>query len=62
MSDKQSPTYLAYLIRLWHEEGVGWRATVEDPHTGDKKAFSNLDALLSFLREQTEIDSEQPNS
>ncbi len=49
-----SPKYLAYLIRLWREgDSKSWRATLQNPHTGERRSFSDLATLLSFLEEQT---------
>jgi hypothetical protein len=48
--------YIAYLLRLWRERNAGvdvWRASLEDPHTGQRQGFADLDRLLSFLKEQT---------
>ena len=48
--------YLAYLLRLWQvqDEGeTGWRASVENVHTGQKVGFAHLDQLVAFLRERT---------
>jgi hypothetical protein len=48
--------YLAYLLRLWQvqdEGGIGWRASVENAHTGEKVGFAHLDELVAFLRERT---------
>ena len=45
--------YLAYLVRLWtvHDNGdVVWRASVEDAHTGERRAFADLDGLVEFLQ------------
>jgi hypothetical protein len=53
MSDNPNPTYLAYLIRLWREGEATWRCTLEDPHTGERHAFADIESLLTFLREQT---------
>ncbi len=48
--------YLSYLLRLWQvgsgAEGV-WRASLEDPHTGECKGFASLEDLFEFLGEQT---------
>jgi hypothetical protein len=55
MRERQRP-YLAYLLRLWqvHNEGkIGWRASVENAHTGEKVVFAHLDELVAFLRERT---------
>ena len=55
MRERQRP-YLAYLLRLWqvHNKGeIGWRASVENAHTGEKVGFAHLDELVAFLRERT---------
>jgi hypothetical protein len=55
MRERQRP-YLAYLLRLWqvhHEREIGWRASVENAHTGEKVGFAHLDELVAFLRERT---------
>lgn len=48
--------YQAYMLRLWlmdsSDQGV-WRASLEDPHTGARRAFASLAALFAFLEEQT---------
>lgn len=47
--------YLAYLLRIWQTkdaEQLVWRASLEDPHTGERKGFPNFDALVVFLWEQ----------
>jgi hypothetical protein len=44
--------YLAYLLRLWQIKDAGklvWRASLEDPHTGERQGFANLEALIDFL-------------
>ncbi len=53
--------YIAYLLRLWRAGGGGeWRASVEDPHTGERRGFASLEALFAFLREQVGV-SPAPN-
>jgi len=45
--------YFAYLLRLWREPGgetARWRASLHDPHTGEKFGFAHLDDLVAFLR------------
>lgn len=53
--------YLSYLVRLWRArddqfapgEGLTvWRASIENPHTGERRAFRSLDALVAYLRRQ----------
>ena len=42
--------YHAYLIRFWREgENKSWRVTLEDPHTGLKYGFADLEKLFRFL-------------
>ena len=56
--------YVAYLVRLWREEGsdpTAWRASVEDPHTAERRGFSDLARLFEFLRQQTEVSSHERN-
>lgn len=45
-----SRDYRAFLLRLWREgEGLPWRATLEDPHTGERFNFATLERLFEFL-------------
>lgn len=53
--------YLAYLLRLWQVKEAGklaWRASLEDPHTGERQGFPNLEALMAYLWEQ--VRNRQP--
>ena len=46
--------YLSYLLRLWRTSKESpWRASLEDPQTGERRGFGSLEALFAFLREQT---------
>ena len=55
MEDKTTPheTYMAYMLRLWQagsREGRSiWRASLENPHTGERQAFGDVEALVAFL-------------
>ena len=52
----EQPGYLAYLLRLWPVNDDGkpvWRASVENPHTGERHGFANLELLFAFLEEKT---------
>jgi hypothetical protein len=54
MSKQQSsPTYLAYLIRLWCESPGVWRGALENPHTGEQRAFADVESLLAYIQTQT---------
>ena len=57
VTERQRP-YQAYLLRLWQiqDKGkIGWRASLENAHTGEKLAFAHLDELVAFLREQVSL-------
>jgi hypothetical protein len=46
--------YHAYLLRLWQldeGEAVVWRVLLEDPRTGERHGFADLDSLYAFLNE-----------
>ena len=55
--------YLAYLVRLWtvHSNGdLVWRASVENAHTGERRAFADVDGLLDFLQAAVTADAATP--
>ncbi|MBM4464523.1 MAG: hypothetical protein FJ014_02965 [Chloroflexi bacterium] len=46
-------------VLMWQvkDEGkAGWRAFLENAHTGQRKGFASLDALFAFLQQQTNDD------
>lgn len=51
----RSNTYVAYMLRLWHagsRDGIPvWRASLENPHTGERLAFGDVEGLFAFLSE-----------
>ena len=53
-----SGDYFSYLLRLWREvEGTAvWRASLQDPRTGERVGFATLDDLFKYLRHQVEAD------
>jgi hypothetical protein len=47
--------YQAYLLRLWQEQRDGqtlWRASLENPHTGERLGFAGLTQLFAYLQKQ----------
>jgi hypothetical protein len=49
----ETRNYRAYLLRLWRESDRDpWRATLEDPHTGQRLGFVGIDRLVAYLRRQ----------
>ena len=54
MKKNPSTNYLAFLLRLWREsKATPWRATLENPHNGERHSFSTLEKLFAFLEERT---------
>lgn len=48
--------YRSYLLRLWPATEQGqtvWRASLENPHTGERLGFASLERLFAFLEDQT---------
>jgi hypothetical protein len=60
----ETPHLRAYLLRFWKVSSMGshqapiWRFSLEDPHTGDKLGFADLEALFAFL--QAELTEDAP--
>ncbi len=55
--------YLAYLIRFWTEPGSlpgQWRASLEDPRTGERRGFAGLEALMGFVRDRLAAEAAGP--
>ena len=49
--------YQSYLLRLWRAPGGAeqpWRASLENPLTGERKGFADPEALFAFLLTQIE--------
>ncbi len=47
--------YHAYLLRLWDANSNGrpaGHASLEDPHTGERRGFADLEQLSAFLAAQ----------
>lgn len=46
--------YRAWLVRMWpvcRDGQTIWRASAEDAHTGERRAFADLPQLFAFLEE-----------
>lgn len=49
-------SYLSFLLRLWLVDDDGkpeWRASLEDPRTGNRHGFANIDDLARYLERHT---------
>jgi hypothetical protein len=63
MMKQNQHSYFSYILRLWRVEGeevqVGcegeskFRASLDDPQTGDRVGFADLEALFDYIREVT---------
>lgn len=62
-NDPSTRKYRAYLLRLWSAETTDqcWRASLEDPRTGQRIGFASLEQLFAYLMEQVESDAKSPN-
>ena len=52
-----APLYLSYLLRLWlagDGDQPQWRFSLEDPLSGERFGFNNLEELVEFLRQKIE--------
>ena len=53
--------YVSYLLRLWqtgNEEKAAWRASLENPLTGERQGFASLKELVAFL--EARIGNQEP--
>jgi hypothetical protein len=49
---RETVEYYSYLLRFWKvtEEGKpGWRFSLEDPLSGERRGFADLGDLISYL-------------
>jgi hypothetical protein len=66
MFEHEPPRYCAYLLRCWQEQSLArlglaaWRFSLEDPHTGERRAFASFEALVGFLG--GELQDEPPDA
>jgi hypothetical protein len=57
---KDTADYQAFLLRVWREDDLsGWRAVLEDPHTGQSIGFSSMKQVYEFLEERTRGDERE---
>lgn len=55
MNRKETADYQAFLLRLWREDELsGWRASLENPHTGQSVGFPSMRHLFAYLERQME--------
>lgn len=61
--------YVAYLLRLWVEPGADpapWRASLQNPRSGERIGFAHPEDLIRYLRsltgEPADHDTDAPGS
>jgi hypothetical protein len=62
MDDK---TYFSYLLRMWQVVRTGeqvWMASLDDPLTGIRRNFTNMESLFDFLLQKTSGPNRQTQS
>ncbi|MCA9933039.1 MAG: hypothetical protein H6662_05895 [Ardenticatenaceae bacterium] len=53
MKRKIEHNYRAFLLRLWRDDtDMPWRASLENPHTGERQHFAKPEYLMAFLIQQ----------
>jgi hypothetical protein len=58
-------SYRSFLLRLWRGEAGDasvWRASLQDPHTGERIGFASLEQLTAYLRDQINGSDKQPDN
>ena len=55
--DTDQHVYRSYLLRLWrstNDTTASWYASLENPVTGERKGFNNLNDLVAYLQAEPE--------
>lgn len=61
IEDQKNPQRLFYILRLWRAEELrspDWRASLENPETGQRIGFASLEQLFGYLMDRCEINDE----
>ena len=54
--------YRSYLLRLWVEDSngeQGWRISLENPFSGERRGFASLKDLCAYLKEKMQDENEK---
>ena len=53
-------TYHAMMLRLWRDDHAKqWRASIQDPHTGEKRRFANIEQFCAYLHSKLSLSGVQ---
>ncbi|MDA0246183.1 MAG: hypothetical protein OT477_22455 [Chloroflexi bacterium] len=55
---KQSD-YHAYLLRVWREEGDGWRVSLQPTGSPERFGFADLHTALAFVEQHLRNSSQE---
>jgi hypothetical protein len=61
----QVQIYHSYLLRFWEERGEDagvWRFMLEEPQTGHRQGFADLESFVSWLRACVDEAAARPRS
>jgi hypothetical protein len=50
LTTEEKPTYQAFVLRCWREEGNEWRVRLQDVQTGEQIGFTDPELLLEYLQ------------
>lgn len=56
------PSYFSYLLRIWlagDGQEPQWRASLEDPRTGEVTGFERVEDLVEFLKDLTGLPQDE---
>mgnify|MGYP003702702521 CR=1 FL=1 len=59
---EEGQRYISYLLRLWQtesDEGLVWRASLENPQSGERLGFISLAELCAYLELQMRTSERQ---
>lgn len=65
---ERPPRYRAYLLRFWQESGRPgdpspvWRFILQEPGTGERRGFADLESMVDFLRRVMGEEQEEQSS
>lgn len=55
LNDKNTPSrnnhYHSYLLRIWYEEGYGWRVSLQPTCTQERLGFADLYSAMMFVEQ-----------
>lgn len=59
-TDDEQGRYRAFVLRIWPNEGAGWRCSLESVATGDKRQFALPEQMLSHLYALFSAETDSP--